>query len=32
MNLITRYDVNSGMWLTGYYVGTKFVVVAKVAA
>lgn len=32
MKLITKYDITSAMWLTGYYVNTKFIVLSKVAA
>lgn len=29
MNTIRRYDIQSNMWLVGYYIGTKFVIVSK---
>ncbi len=32
MKLITRYDIATNTWLTGYYVGSRFYVVAKAAA
>lgn len=29
--MITRYDINTNTWVTGFYVGTKFVVVSRIA-
>jgi len=29
MKTIRRYDIQSNIWLVGYYVGTRFIVVGK---
>ena len=31
MNIIRRYDVSTNMWLIGYYSGSRFYVINKVA-
>ena len=32
MKYCTRYDYSTNQWLTGYYVGSRFYVIAKMAA
>ena len=32
MKYVTRYDINSNAWITGYYKGFRFYVVSKSAA
>ena len=29
MSYVTRYDMASNTWITGYYIGARFYVVAK---
>ena len=32
MKYVTRYDMNTNTWITGYYIGSRFYVVSKAAA
>ena len=29
MQYVTRYDISTNTWITGYYVGARFYIVAK---